>query len=78
MLVCLQAEPDATGKVLMARLQSEHSDRFTEAQLRTMQRRLKEWRGIMAKKLVYATANETFGELDGLPELALIGADPKC
>ena len=36
----------------MARLQSEHSDRFTEAQLRTMQRRVKEWRGIMAKKLV--------------------------
>ena len=32
----------------------------------------------MAKNLVYATANETFAELDGLPELALIGADPKC
>ena len=77
-LVWLQAEPDATGKALMARLQSEHSDQFTEAQLRTMQCRLKEWRGIMAKTLVYATANETFAELDGLPELALIGADPKC
>ena len=33
----------------MARLQSECPDRFTEAQLRTMQRRVKEWRGIMAK-----------------------------
>ena len=32
----------------------------------------------MAKKLVYATADETFAELDGLPELALIGADSKC
>ena len=78
MLVWLQAEPGATGKALMARLQSEHSDRFTEAQLRTMQRRLKEWRDIMAKKPVYATADETFAELDGLPELALIGADSKC
>ena len=41
-LVWLQAEPDATGKALMARLQSEHPDRFTAAQLRTMQRRVKE------------------------------------
>ena len=62
----------------ISRLQSEHSDRFTEAQLRTMQRRVKEWRGIMAKQLVYATTDETFAELDGLPELALIGADSKC
>ena len=77
-LVWLQAEPDAMGKALMARLQSEHPDRFTEAQLRTMQRRVKEWRGIMAKKLVYATTDETFAELDGLPEMALIGADSKC
>ena len=45
----LQAEPDTTGTALMARLQSEHPDRFSEAQLRTLQRRLKEWRGIMAK-----------------------------
>ena len=52
-LMWLQAEPDATGKALMARLQSECPDRFTVAQLRTMQRRVKDWRGIMAKKLVY-------------------------
>ena len=77
-LVWLQTEPDATGKALMARLQSEHSDRFSEAQLRTMPRRLKERRGIMAKELVYATANETFVELDRLPELALIGAGSRC
>ena len=50
----------------------------TQAQLRTLQRRLKEWRGIMAKELVYAGTEETYTELDGLPELALIGADPKC
>ena len=74
----LQTEPDATGKALMARLQSEHSDRFSEAQLRTMQRRLKEWRGIMAKELVYAGTEETYTELDGLPELALVGVDSRC
>ena len=54
MLVWLQAEPDLTGKTLMARLRLEHPDRFSGAQLRTMQRRLKKWRGIMAIRLVYA------------------------
>ena len=77
-LVWLQAEPDATGKALMARLQSEHPDRFTEAQLRTMQRRVKEWRGSMAKKLVYATAGEPMAEPVAMPELALAEVDPKC
>ena len=77
-LVWLQSEPDATGKALMARLQSEDSDRFSEVQLRTMQRRLKEWRGIMAKELVYAGTEETYTELDGLPEMALVGVDSRC
>ena len=51
MLVWLQTEPDATGKALMASLPSEHPDRFTEAQLRTMQRRVKEWHGISASQI---------------------------
>ena len=78
MLVWLQTEPDATGKALMARLQAEHPDRFSEAQLRTMQRRVKEWRGIMAKELLYAGTGEPFAEPYVLPELALVGADPRC
>ena len=77
-LVWLQTEPDATGKALMARLQSKHPDRFTGAPLRTMQRRVKGWRGIMAKELVYAGTAEPFAEPNRLPELALIGADPRC
>ena len=77
-LVWLPAEPDATGQALLARLQSEHPDRFTEAQLRTMQRRVKEWRGSMAKKLVYATAGEPMAEPVAMPELALAEVDPKC
>ena len=36
------------------------------------------WRGIMAKKLVYATASEPMAELPAMPELALVGVDPKC
>ncbi len=77
-LVWLQAEPDATGKDLMGRLQSEHPAQFSQAQLRTLQRRLKEWRGIMAKNLVYASSNAGSAEPAGLPELTLLGADPKC
>ena len=77
-LVWLQAEPDATGKALMGRLQSEHPDRFTEAQLRTLQRRLKEWRGIMAKELVYAGTAAASTPPNGLPEMALVGTDPRC
>ena len=73
----LQAEPDVTGKALMVRLQSEHPDRFTVAKLRTMQRRVKEWRGIMAKKLGYGGTDEESAASSGLPELALIGADSK-
>ena len=62
----------------MARLQSEHPNRFTEAQLRTMQRRVKEWRCIMAKELVYAGTAAASTEPDGLPELAPIRVDPRC
>ena len=62
-----RAEPDVTSKALMARLQAEHPDRFSAAQLRTIQRRVKEWRGIMAKELVYAGAKETFAEPHGPP-----------
>ena len=77
-LAWLQAEPDATGKALMGRLQSEHPDRFSEAQLRTLQRRLKEWRGIMAKELVYAGTAAASTAPSGLPEMALAGTDPRC
>ena len=65
-LLWLQADPDATRKALMARLQSEHPDRFSESQLRTMQRRVKEWRGIMAKDLVYGSDGAFFPESSGI------------
>jgi hypothetical protein len=50
----LQATPEITAKSLLQRLQKEHPDQFSDGQLRTLQRRVKEWRYIMAKKLVYA------------------------
>ena len=42
-----------------------------------MQRRVKEWRGIMGKELVYAGTAEPFAQPNGLPELALVGAGPR-
>ncbi len=78
MLLWLQEDPDATAKALLEQLQSNYPDRFTDAQLRTLQRRVQQWRGIMAKKLVYAAAGEPRAEFHEIPELALVGADPKC
>ncbi len=53
-LCWLQQEPDATAKILFERLQDEYHGRFPDGQLRTLQRRVREWRTVMARKLVYA------------------------
>ena len=74
----LDTEPDATGKSLMERLQLEHPDRFSEGQLRTMQRRLKEWRGIMAKELVYAGTAAASTAPNGPSGMGLAGTDTRC
>ena len=58
-LVWLRKEPDANAVALLGRLQSAHPDRYSQAHLRTMQRRVQQWRAIMAKKLVYASGGET-------------------
>ena len=50
----LQQEPDVTAKSLLKRLQYKYPGRFADGQLRTLQRRVKEWRKIMARELVYA------------------------
>ena len=34
---------------------------------------MQQWRGIMAQKLVYATAGEAMAELPAMLELALVG-----
>lgn len=62
----------------MARLQIEPPDRFSEAQLRTMLRRPKERRGIIAKELVHAGTAVASTPPSGLPEMALAGTDPRC
>ena len=47
-------------------LDTGHPDRFSDTHLRTLQRRVQQWRGIMAKKLVYTTAGEPMPELPAM------------
>jgi hypothetical protein len=56
-LLWLQADPDATAKLLMERLQQTYPGRYLEGQLRTLQRRVREWRHVMARPLVHACVN---------------------
>lgn len=56
-LLWLQADPDATAKSLMDRLQQAYPGRYPEGQLRTMQRRVRDWRHVMARPLVHACVN---------------------
>jgi hypothetical protein len=53
-LLWLQNDPGATAKSLMARLQRDYPGRFPDGQLRTLQRRIREWRQVMARSLVHA------------------------
>ena len=52
-------------------------DRFSRAHLRTLQRRVQSWRGIMANKLVYTASEAVVPDTDGMPENAPIVDDPK-
>ena len=54
----LQQAPDATAKNLFERLQDQYPGCFVDGQLRTLQRRVKEWRRIMARELVYACVEQ--------------------
>ena len=73
----LREDPHASAMALLGRLQEAEPDRFSRAQLTTLQRRVQQWRGIIAEKLVYATAGEPMAELPAMPELAPAGADPR-
>ncbi len=54
----LEAEPDRVGKELFRRLQGELPGVFPDGQLRTFQRRVKEWRHAAARQLVFASPSE--------------------
>jgi hypothetical protein len=48
----LQKEPDCTAKTIMQRLNEKYPEQHNPNQLRTLQRRVGEWRQSMARKLI--------------------------
>jgi hypothetical protein len=50
----LESEPDRTAKELFDRLLGEYPNDFAAGQLRTLQRRVTEWRRLAARRLVFA------------------------
>ncbi|HSU33682.1 MAG TPA: transposase family protein [Bryobacteraceae bacterium] len=57
----LNEQPDITAKDLFCRLQVETLEPFTPGQLRTLQRRVKQWRTEIARKLVFGSGLESPG-----------------
>lgn len=54
----LEKDPDASAKALFDRLRLEHPGEFQDGQLRTLQRRVRQGRQIMAKTLVYSCLSD--------------------
>ena len=54
MVQWLEAEPNRTPKELFDRLRREHPGMFVPGQLRTLQRRVKDWRRLEARRLILA------------------------
>jgi hypothetical protein len=57
-LLWLQKEPDGTAKVLLQKLNDKYPDQFSGKLLRTLQRRIGEWRRSMARRLVLGGLEE--------------------
>jgi hypothetical protein len=53
----LRQEPDTNAKELLQRLIWDHPERYSPAQLRTLQRRVRDWRQEQAERLVFYDAN---------------------
>ena len=60
----LDVEPDRTAKELLERLEREYPGEFTARNLRTLQRRVKQWRADAAMRLVFAHHESTSGHRD--------------
>ena len=76
-LLWLQKDPGTNAKDLLAKLPEAYLGRFGDAHLRTLQRRVKDWRGVMAKRLVYAASDEPASERSEKVKLVLVGVGNK-
>jgi hypothetical protein len=66
-----EAEPWRTSRELFERLQGERPGVFPDGQLRTLQRRMKEWRHERARELVFGAmgVEETLAEASASPKM---------
>ena len=71
----LQKQPDVGASELMNRLIRRYPDRYSRRQLRTLQRRVRQWRGVMANKLVYASAEQTEIDEERLGNIRPVGVN---
>ncbi len=55
----LEEEPDITGKALFDRIREHHPGQFAPGQLRTLQRRVQQWRQAMARQLIAVSKSVT-------------------
>jgi hypothetical protein len=58
----LNDQPDTNAKILFERLQTQHPESFQQGQLRTLQRRVKQWRTAVARQLVLGVHETTAGD----------------
>lgn len=72
-LLWLQADPDATAKCVLERLQQAYPERYPDGQLRTLQRRIREWCRVMARTLVNACVGGA-----GTAEPIVVGAKDRA
>jgi hypothetical protein len=73
-LMWLQDEPDASAKLLFDRVRGKYPEHdFQKGQLRTLQRRVREWRQVMAKQLVFGSQPD-----EGSPECLVVGAEGRA
>ncbi len=73
----LEKQPDITAKAVLARLSEEFPDEHHIGQLRTLQRRVKRWRKLMARKMVYACLDTKGSEARLITPVPSQGASPQ-
>ena len=62
--VWFEAEPWRTSRDLLERLQAEQPGGYPDGQIRTLQRRVKEWRRTVAHRMVFG-ATPAEAQVDG-------------
>ena len=70
-----QQSPAATAKALFERLVQNYPGEFQDGQLRTLQRRIRQWRQTMARTLIFSGGQEATAVAVGTDQsLASVGS----